>query len=525
MNIAILNGFHFHFEMFGYIIDYCNKKKFKLDIFMHLNTDLGWVEFYKNELITNKNIKFIDIKSYSSENNYDKIILTTDDDTYVSGETINEKYICIDHYINLRRPTITTHISTRFFKNRSHVDWIIPVYRSLNLERKIIIAEPIVLCIGRFCPKNMEEFKNNFENFDNTNFIFIDRYINDIKSIYNNYKNITCINRIDASNMIKLLNMASYVLITEENEDHINKSMSGAIPLAFNSLCNIIMPEKMNENYKFKSVITYNKKIKLTEPNFKLINEELDELLKRRDLIFNKYLKKDLSNWIPNMIVYRKSEKRFNNFINMQKIMPNLQMFEALDSINQYEKLKQIAITNNFFTDKYLNYCNTFKGKLGCAMSHIIAMYKFVKYSNKDWLLVLEDDIQLNNYNEDIIKTLINIAERVNSNYIQLFTNKKYINIQLKQPKICNVKNENDVYGLFKMYPQWGGVAYLINKKAIHFILSKMPFDDNNDVIMSKYVNELNSLCLINNLIINKGADDANDKSSEFGSLLWNNIK
>ena len=26
MNIAIYNGFYFHFEMFGYIIDYCNKK-------------------------------------------------------------------------------------------------------------------------------------------------------------------------------------------------------------------------------------------------------------------------------------------------------------------------------------------------------------------------------------------------------------------------------------------------------------------------------------------------------------------
>jgi len=522
MNIAIFNSFHFHFEMFGYIIDYCNNKNIKLDIYTQLEIDLGWIQFYKITLIkNNNNINFIDVKTFPPNNNYDKVILTTDDDQGIPDQIITEKYICIDHYINLRRPVIITHIATRFFGTRPKLDWILPVYQLINVDEKKLITKPNVVCIGRFCPKNMKDFENNFENFNNTNFIFIDRYIDINISIYSNYKNITCINRLDTNDMIKLLKNSSYVLITEENEDHIDKSISASIPLAFNCLCNIIMPEKMNTNYKFKSAITYNKKIKLIEPNFNLINEELKELLKRKNLIFDKYLKKDTSLWATNMIVYKKSEKRFNNFLNTQKIMPNLQMFEALDSINDFEKLKKIAIDNNFFTNKYLNYCNTFKGKLGCAMSHITVLYKFLKYSNKNWLLVLEDDVQLNNYNDDIINDLINIAEKVNSNYIQLFTNKKYINIQMQQPRLCFIKNKSDTYGLFKMIPQWGGLAYLINKQAIQFILSKIPFDDNNDVIISKYVNELNSLCLLNNLIINKGADDANDKSSEFGSLLW----
>jgi GR25 family glycosyltransferase involved in LPS biosynthesis len=519
MNIAIFNSFHFHFEMYGYIIDYCNKKNIKLDIYTQLTVDLGWIQFYKSELVKNKNINFIDVKTFPINNEYDKIILTTDDDLAIPDQIITEKYICIDHYINLRRPIISTHISTRFFKTRPNIDWIIPVYKLISIEEKNKISKPIIVCIGRFCPKNMNDFVNNFHNFDNNNFLFIDRYLD--SKIYQNYKNITCMNRIDTIDMIELLLRSSYVLITEDNPDHLDKSISAAIPLAFNCLCNLIMPEKMNEYYKFKSVITYEKEIKLTEPNFELINKELNELLKRRDTIFDKYLKKDTSNWVPNMIVYKKSEKRFNNFLNIQKKMTNLQMFEACDSINEYEKFKNIAIQNKFFTDKYLQYCNIYKGKLGCAVSHITVMYKFLKYSNKEWLLVLEDDIQLNNYNEEIITDLINIATKVQSNYIQLFTNKKYINIQMQQPKLCLIKNKEDTFTLFKMCPQWGGLAYLINKKAIHFILSKMPFDDNNDVIMSKYVNELNSLCLLNNLIINKGADDANDKSSEFGSLLW----
>jgi hypothetical protein len=205
MNIAIFNSFYFHFEMFGYIIDYCNNKNIKLDIYTQLEFDLGWIQFYKNILIKNNNINFIDVKTFPANNNYDKVILTTDDDIAIPDQIITEKYICIDHYINLRRPVIINHISTRFFKSRPNLDWVMPIYRLINIEEKIKGTKSNVICIGRFCPKNITDFKNNFENFYNTNFIFIDRHLDMFQSIYNNYKNITCINRIDTNDMIKLL--------------------------------------------------------------------------------------------------------------------------------------------------------------------------------------------------------------------------------------------------------------------------------------------------------------------------------
>ena len=66
--------------------------------------------------------------------------------------------------------------------------------------------------------------------------------------------------------------------------------MSAAIPLALNCLCTLILPKKMNDIYKFKSAITYEDKINLIEPNPELVNEDLDNLLKHRDSIFDKYL-------------------------------------------------------------------------------------------------------------------------------------------------------------------------------------------------------------------------------------------
>jgi hypothetical protein len=137
MNIAIFNSFHFHFEMFGYIIDYCNNKNIKLDIYTQLEIDLGWIQFYKITLIkNNNNINFIDVKTFPPNNNYDKVILTTDDDQGIPDQIITEKYICIDHYINLRRPVIITHIATRFFGTRPKLDWILPVYQLINVDEK-----------------------------------------------------------------------------------------------------------------------------------------------------------------------------------------------------------------------------------------------------------------------------------------------------------------------------------------------------------------------------------------------------
>jgi hypothetical protein len=84
------------------------------------------------------------------------------------------------------------------------------------------------------------------------------------------------------------------------------------------------------------------------------------------------------------------------------------------------------------------------------------------------------------------------------------------------------VDEEKVNYNLYKTIPQWGCLAYLINKKGIEIMLSKLPFYDNNDIMISKNLEELNSLCFINDIFINQGAMDGNDKTSEFGSLLWN---
>jgi GR25 family glycosyltransferase involved in LPS biosynthesis len=527
MKIAIFNGFNFHFEMFGYIIDYCLKRNIQLDIYTQIELDLGWLSFYKNKIIKDsKDIAIIKASFYPSNNNYDHIILTTDDDRFFPDMLINEKFICIDHYHKIRRFTVPYHITTRNFHSRKICDWALPVYKLTDVTEKNEKSKKQIICIGRFCPTNIKNFSKLFgDQFESITFYFIDRHIEENKHRYQGYSNISCMNELDTELLVKLLISSDYVFITKENKDHIDVSMSAAIPLAFNCLCQIIMPKEMKENYGFKSVLAYedNSEIKLEKPNFNLINEELEELIEHKMTVFDKYLiqQKDY-NFVPYMIVYKNSELRLHNFLKIKESIENLQMFEAIDTINNYSLFEGKSLEEKLFSPKYLSYCRKLKGKLGCSMSHIYLWNQFFKSSKQDWLLVLEDDLGLNNYNYTLLNKLIEVANENKSNYIHLFTSKKFYPDQTKQEEITKINNGDSVYTLYKMIPQWYGIAYMINKKGIEFMLSKLPYDDNNDSIISKYCKELNALSLVNDIVINKGALDAYDKNSEFGSLLWN---
>ena len=287
MKIAIYNGFPFHYEMFGYIIDYCKNKNIELDIYTETAHEMGWLKYYI--INYNKYVKFFSLTNFNPDNNYNKIILTTDDDFKFKEDWINKKTICIDHHHTNRRPNVPIHISTRYFYTRPLCEWVLPVYRLIDVDTKKSITVKQIVCVGRAnSPEIFFNFEKIFKNFNELQFIFIDRHIDCTK--YENYSNIKCYNKLDTTEMINILKKSEYVFFSNNNKDHINLSMSGSIPLAFSCLCTCIMPQKMNEYYNFKSVITYNDKaIKIVSSNFDNVNTELEMLLEQKNKIFDKY--------------------------------------------------------------------------------------------------------------------------------------------------------------------------------------------------------------------------------------------
>jgi hypothetical protein len=119
--------------------------------------------------------------------------------------------------------------------------------------------------------------------------IFIDRctdtYQTDTIYSYNN---------LSTPDLIYYLRCSSFVVVTDTNADHVDKSMSASIPIALATLCTLVMPKKMNAYYKLSSAIEYETLSDLTENMLKhdssTVNKDLQHMITRRNDVFKKYL-------------------------------------------------------------------------------------------------------------------------------------------------------------------------------------------------------------------------------------------
>jgi GR25 family glycosyltransferase involved in LPS biosynthesis len=216
------------------------------------------------------------------------------------------------------------------------------------------------------------------------------------------------------------------------------------------------------------------------------------------------------------MIVYEKDVKRMENYKNINSQLGCIK-FSAIDSINYFEKYSKLALEEKYTTEKYLNNIKKIPGKLGCNLSHQMLLEKILKDSSTEWNLILEDDVSINNFDLEVINNIIEKANDNNSNYIQLYTNERFIEKQKKQMCIDN--------NLYKMIPQWHTTAYFINKSGINIVKNSYPIVMNIDLHFNSLIKELNSLCWINAIFYNEGAKHSNDNNSLYGSLIYDNKK
>jgi len=211
------------------------------------------------------------------------------------------------------------------------------------------------------------------------------------------------------------------------------------------------------------------------------------------------------------MIVYEKDKNRRDNYIKIQKIT-NCRKFSAIDTINEYEKYVKFALENNYTDQTFINKFSNIKGKLGCNLSHQLLLKEILINSSTEWNLILEDDVVLKDYNVEKLKHLIKKADENKSHYIHLHSHTSFKERQKKTKQI----DEN----LYELIPQWGTVSYLINKTGIKMILEK-PLCGVIDEKITR-MKELNGLCFLNNIFKTGGSTDHGDRTSKFGSLLWN---
>jgi hypothetical protein len=309
MKIAGFNGFPFHYEMFGYLINYCNNFNHELVIYCLLNEDKNnFIDLYRT-IFPSVNVKYKELSSFESEKEYfDLIVLITDDDPSFDTNNIDIIYktIRIDHNDTIRRPEIKKFIGVRPFINRPDIKWALPCYPLIkNVQNKMELIKMeneinVVILGGGINGYSISQINRLTSLNSNITLHFISRKIN-----YNNFeylnKNFLVYlhENINTFKMIDIVNKSDYILNdVTNNKDHYNGvSMSGSIPIAFNHLTPLIISSNNNDLYNFKSSINFdiNSKYniyidKVNENSIKKVFEERNGLISNFQNIMTNYL-------------------------------------------------------------------------------------------------------------------------------------------------------------------------------------------------------------------------------------------
>lgn len=259
-NIAIFNSFASHYEMFGYIIDYCKANHHKLTIFTQCDNNLGWLQFYKN-IFSYYNFEYKNISDYEVlKDTFDIVFVTTDDDYSFKQECISDKCITIDHTCFNRRPEFKHHLEIRQF----NVDrpWVLPCFNIFNKNDKLNMPEPEIniAIIGGNNDYNYEII-NRLNGKVNINLFILARHALkfDRLKIKKESINVKIFNNIDTNELCDILKKCDYIFTdVTYNTDHINGvSMSGSVPLSFSTLTALIISKTNNAMYKFKNVVEF----------------------------------------------------------------------------------------------------------------------------------------------------------------------------------------------------------------------------------------------------------------------------
>ena len=217
------------------------------------------------------------------------------------------------------------------------------------------------------------------------------------------------------------------------------------------------------------------------------------------------------------MILYSKSKERVEIFNKVKNNnIPELAKFEAIDTINNWNYWCNYSIKNNFATKKYITKIGGIYGKLGCNLSHqMLIQYVYNNLNNIEWLMIMEDDIKLDAYSNDLVNNIVDEANKQTSHYVQLFVNKNHKIYQSR----ATLVNEN--LKLYQMTPQWGTVCYLIDRVGMKAVIDGFPIDTNMDLFFNSMISQLKSLCYLGNTFDTCGTMDSQDNSAPLGSLIW----
>lgn len=268
MIVAIYHNEDIHFEMLGYILDYCTNSNIEVHVysyFSHIPNGNCIISFYKDFFKNLGNIVWLTSPFLIENIDYQAVFLVSDShpEYYMIQDKCWEKVISIEHWIETRCKKYKYGVGTRHFIGKPYdYPYAFPCHVIFTeTEKKMLLKDvgrPQVLFIGRFNTPSSLHF-SFFHNMDNIDFHIINWKI---ERHYYKYlvklPNIYFYEELSMDKLIKLMGKSHYVFFNSNVvEGYCTHKTSASLHLAFSTLCIPIIPTSWNQHYNFKSVIEY----------------------------------------------------------------------------------------------------------------------------------------------------------------------------------------------------------------------------------------------------------------------------
>lgn len=252
MKCAIYNGFPFHFDVMGHIIEYCKLRGYSITIFSTHEGEMGWIEYY--------NIPFHSLESYSPKS-FDFVFLLTDND-WTFPETPEEKVICIEHSPRCRREGNLHRVT---FKHRTGIPFI---YFNFSIPRMPKYEMLTVGCLGVNKVTQMKFPCHVIE---------ISRHANPL----------------DATEMCKILSQCHYLAMLFSVRPP--EGTSASISMSFVYNCVLLTSQEIIDEYKLETAVNYNAIERLEIPSKEHLDrvyEEGQRYIQNRNNIYDSFITK-----------------------------------------------------------------------------------------------------------------------------------------------------------------------------------------------------------------------------------------
>ena len=398
--IGIFNSFPFHYEIFGFILNYAKNNECKVDIFTNQEYDLGWFNFYK---ATFNNFNVIDFNNFNGNtNNYSSFFVATDDDPKFKSEWITDNVICLNHYYKIRTYNFRHYLNVANFKD-SILEYIYPCYPLINYQDKLQNNNVCIIGGGNIHHKHNIYLINNLYSKQKIKLNIFTRKIcnTNISDIDTNKFDIEFIQDIETIKMIKILKESSYVLINYNNNNDHNTgiSCSGSLQLALSTLCKPIIINTANQHFKIENVLEYDihshEGINIDEEiDFKAIEQERNKYVNKFDNYLNNIKQSyniELNKENLCLLTYGELRTFKTNFRNnLFELLPILQNYKNTFIFILLDEKKELLEKNYNYIE---NICKEFDIKIGFIETIETSNFNIqeeIDYCNK--LLSQKDD-------------------------------------------------------------------------------------------------------------------------------------